>query len=112
MPHKPEKYLRDMLDRGVRIQAYITGRTRDDFLNDTAIQDAVHWNLCVIGEAMSQLRQLDPAAAAQLTAHTKIIGLRNQLIHGYGSIDTDITWAIVEKHLPVLIQELRALLGA
>lgn len=111
MPHKPEKFLRDMLDRGARIQACISGKTRGDFLKDTTIQDAVHWNLCVIGEAMSQLRQLDHAAAAQLTAYTKIIGLRNQLIHGYGSIDTDITWAILEKHLPILIQELRTLLG-
>lgn len=110
MPHKPEKYLLDMLDRGARIQAYTSGMTRDQFLKDTVVQDAVHWNFCVIGEAMSQLRQLDEAAAAQLTAFTKIIGLRNQLIHGYGSIDTDITWSIVQKHLPILIQELRVLL--
>lgn len=111
MPHNSEKFLRDMLDRGARIQAYTSGKTRDNFLNDSAMQDAVHWNLCVIGEAMSQLRQLDQATAAQFTAYAKIIGLRNQLIHGYGSIDTDITWAIIEKHLPVLMQELRALLG-
>lgn len=111
MPHKSEKFLRDMVDRGVRIQAYTSGKTRADFLKDAALQDAVHWNLCVIGEAMAQLRQLDPAAAAQFTAYAKIIGLRNQLIHGYGSIDTDITWAILEKHLPILIQELRSVLG-
>lgn len=100
-----------MLDRGMRIQAYVAGKTRDEFLNDDAVQDAVHWNFCVIGEAMSQLRKLDESAAARLTGYTKIIGLRNQLIHGYGSIDTDITWAIIEKHLPVLIEELRQLLG-
>jgi uncharacterized protein with HEPN domain len=70
MPHKPEKFLRDMLDRCARIQACTSGKTRDEFVSDAVIQDAVHWNLCVIGEAMSQLRQLAPAAAAQLTAYS------------------------------------------
>jgi uncharacterized protein with HEPN domain len=37
--------------------------------------------------------------------------LRNQLIHGYSSINTDITWEIIQKHLPVLVQELRILHG-
>jgi len=111
MPHRREKLLRDMFDRGARIESSTSGKTRAEFLSDNVLQDAVHWNLCVIGEAMSQLRQLAPASAGQFTAHTKIIGLRNQLIHGYGSIDTDITWSIVEKHLPVLMRELRVLLA-
>jgi len=111
MPHKPQKYLRDMLDRGVLIQGYVAGKTLSDFLNTTWMQDAVHWNLCVIGEALSQLRRIDEATAEKLTGHTKIVGLRNQLIHGYSSIDTDITWEIIQKHLPVLVDELRTLLG-
>jgi uncharacterized protein with HEPN domain len=111
MPHKPEKYLCDMLDHGVLIQSYVAGKTVEDFLNTNWLQDAVHWNLSVIGEALSQLRKIDEATATKLTGHSKIIGLRNQLIHGYSSINTDITWEILEKHLPVLIGELRTLLG-
>jgi uncharacterized protein with HEPN domain len=53
MPHDPGKYLRDMLDHAIRIDTYTSGKSRDDFLNSASLQDAVHWNLCVIGEALS-----------------------------------------------------------
>jgi uncharacterized protein with HEPN domain len=65
----------------------------------------------VIGEALRQLRKIDQATAERLTDQNKIVGLRNQLIHGYSSINTDITWEIVQKHLSVLIGELQTLLG-
>jgi uncharacterized protein with HEPN domain len=111
MPHKPQKYLRDMLDHGLLIQSYVAGKTQADFLSTNWLQDATHWNLSVIGEALSQMRRIDEATAEKLTGYTKIVGLRNQLIHGYSSINTDITWEIVNKHLPLLIVELRQLLG-
>ena len=41
----------------------------------------------------------------------KIIGLRNQLIHGYGAIDDHITWNIIAQKLPVLHRELDQLLA-
>jgi len=105
------KYLRDMLDRAKLIQGYFSGRTLDDFEKTTQLQDAVHWSLCVIGEAMSQLRKTDEPMAQKLTGYIKIVGLRNQLIHGYSDIRNSITWNIVEKHLPILMQELKVLLG-
>jgi len=33
-------------------------------------------------------------------------GLRNRLIHGYGSVDLSIVWQIVTTDLPPLITEL------
>jgi len=71
----------------------------------------VNWNLCVIGEALNRLNQLDPATASRITDHRKIIRLRNQLIHGYGSVDHEITWHIVQQHLPLLVRELEHLLA-
>ena len=111
MPPDAAKYLRDMLDRARLIDSYSTGKNRDDYLQSQWLQDAVNWNFCVIGEALSQLRRLDEATAEKLTDHMKIIGLRNQLIHGYGIIDNSITWNIVETKLPILVRELAALLG-
>ena len=54
---------------------------------------------------------LDAAIAGQLTDHIKIIGFRNQLLHGYGVINYRITWNIIETKLPVLLRELAAMLG-
>lgn len=33
---------------------------------------------------------------------SKIIGMRNILVHNYFSIDTDIVWAVIENNLPSL----------
>jgi len=110
---RPEtaKYLQDMLDAGTAIANHIAGKSREDFLGTRWVRDAVHWNFCIVGEALSQLNKSDPATAAQLSDYQKIIGLRNQLIHGYSVIDPRITWDIANTKLALLIQELHALLG-
>jgi uncharacterized protein with HEPN domain len=40
-----------------------------------------------------------------------MIGARNQLIHGYDSVDFDILWAIVTVDLPVRIEQLKQISG-
>jgi uncharacterized protein with HEPN domain len=39
------------------------------------------------------------------------VGIRNRLIHGYDTVDFDILWAIVNKDLPPLIEQIRAMVG-
>jgi len=75
------------------------------------LRDAIRWNFCLIGEALTQLNKLDPSTAQRITDYRKIIGLRNQLIHGYDGIDDIITWKIITKNLPTLRQELEQLLA-
>jgi uncharacterized protein with HEPN domain len=100
-----------MLDAARAIERYSLGKNLDDFLQTRWLQDAINWNFCIVGEALSQLRRLDEATAGKLTDHMKIIGFRNQLIHGYGVINNRITWNIIETKLPVLLRELAAMLG-
>jgi uncharacterized protein with HEPN domain len=59
---------------------------------------------------LSRLRQQDDATTQRITEHMRIIGFRNQIIHGYGLIDDEITWRIIEQKLPVLVLELEQLL--
>lgn len=35
----------------------------------------------------------------------KIVGLRNQIIHAYDNISDENIWAIIQKYLPLLKQE-------
>jgi uncharacterized protein with HEPN domain len=105
------KYLRDILDAAGAIQDYVRGKQFEDFLNTRSLRDAVHWNFCVIGEAVSQLRTIDEPTVEKLSGYWKIVGLRNQLIHGYGVIDSRITWGIIEDKLPILVREAKQLLG-
>jgi uncharacterized protein with HEPN domain len=111
MPPDRAKYLRDILDAAGAIAQYAAAKTLDEYLQTRALQDAVNWNFCVIGEALAQLTKLDEATANKITDRPKIVGLRNQLIHGYGVIDHRITWNIIETKLPILVREVTALLG-
>lgn len=102
--------LRDMLDAAGTIQDYVRGKTSADYFADRALRDAVQWNFAVIGEALSQLHKIDAPIAEQVREWNRIIGFRNQLVHGYGVIKHGITWDIIENKLPVLIDDLNRLL--
>ena len=104
------KYLRDMLDAVLALEQLTQGQTLDDYLRVRTVRDAAQWNFCVIGEALTQLKKHDATTANAITNHRSIIGLRNQLIHGYGVIDNQITWNIITHKLPVLHRELDQLL--
>lgn len=111
MPPEVAKYLYDIRDAANAIEQATRGATFESYLQNRTMRDAVQWNYCVIGEALSQLKKLDEQTAAKITDYTRIIGLRNQLIHGYGVIDHRITWSIIATKLPILQKELQQLLG-
>jgi len=111
MPPESARYVRDMLDAVQTIELHVLGKTGDDYRQLRWLRDAVTWNFCVIGEALSQLLKIEETTGRRITESHKIVGLRNQLIHGYGVIDHDITWKIVAEKLPILHRELEELLA-
>lgn len=40
-----------------------------------------------------------------------MIAFRNQIVHGYATVQDDIVWEIVQSHLPRLRKEADELLG-
>jgi len=66
----------------------------------------------IIGEALSQLRLRDESMVEHITESHRIIGFRNQIVHGYRKLDDAISWRIVETKLPVLIGDLKRLMAA
>ncbi|MGC8542279.1 MAG: DUF86 domain-containing protein [Phycisphaerae bacterium] len=111
MQPESAKLLQDILDAANRIAGYVSGKSRDDFLARGELHDAVHWNFAIVGEAMSQLHKIDPLCAERISEWRRIIGFRNQLIHGYGVIKSDITWDIIQTRLQKLREEVQAILG-
>lgn len=111
MPPEPAKLLRDILDAVERITDYTRARSRKNFLDDAKLCDAVQWNfIVIIGEALTQLPKLSSGVAEQITEWSRIVGFRNQLIHGYGIIKNEITWDIIENKLAVLRSDVQKLL--
>lgn len=65
----------------------------------------------IMGEALSRRSRTDATVAGQITGARRIIAFRNILIHGYDAVDDEIFWDVVETHLPLLRQEVEALLA-
>ncbi len=85
------------------------GRDRETFEQDELIQTWVLHHLQIIGEAV---RALSPELTQKHSevAWSKIVGMRNILVHNYFSIDAAIVWAVIENDLPVLKQQISELL--
>jgi uncharacterized protein with HEPN domain len=74
------------------------------------VRSAVERQLVIIGEALNQLSRGDPAIAAKVNDHRRIIGLRNILVHSYARVDDRVIWSIVTDKLPRLHRDVEALL--
>lgn len=103
-----EKLL-DILEAIERIEKYTT-RGRTAFENDELIQTWVLHHLQIIGEAVRALSSDTTENSADIE-WSKIIGMRNILVHNYFSIDTDIVWAVIENDLYTLKLKIQAFLG-
>lgn len=100
--------LKDIAEAIERIEKY-TAKGRQAFEKDELIQNWIVRHLQIIGEATRSLsteyREKHPGVA-----WSKIIGMRNILVHDYFGIDVDIVWSAVEHDLPVLKQKVGMLL--
>lgn len=76
----------------------------------TFFRRAVEREFEIIGEALSRLVRLDPLMEKRIPELRPTISFRNRIIHGYDTVDDAVVWGVVEKHLPLLIAEVVALL--
>ena len=88
--------------------AYVAGMTRQDFLRETQVQDAVIRRLEIIGEAAGRISPEFRGAHPEIQ-WSEIRGMRNQMIHGYDNVDVEIVWDTVERDIPHLIQIIESL---
>jgi uncharacterized protein with HEPN domain len=77
-----------------------TEKSYDSYKKDIRLRRAIERNLEIIGEAMSRILKEDSEFEIE-HAH-RIVGLRNQIIHGYDSVSDENIWGIVISHLPTL----------
>ena len=74
------------------------------------IRMAVERKFEVIGEALNQLAKLDAAMAARIPDVPQVVAFRNQLIHGYATVNPDTVWNIAQNALPGLLAAVQGLL--
>ena len=112
--HRLIDYLRHIADSSQKIESYLDAMEQDDFLKGERTQQAVVFNLIVIGEAASKLLQTH---AAFLDRHPNVPwsgmkGMRNRIAHGYFEIDLDIVWETERKAIPELLSRLPDIIAA
>lgn len=103
-----QERLKDIAEAIGRIEKY-AAKGRKAFEKDELIQNWIVRHLQIIGEAVRCI------SAEYRDKHSdfewsKIIGMRNILVHDYFGIDVDIVWSAVEHDLPVLKQKIEELL--
>jgi len=106
----PKERLRDILEATAAIERY---RDRDKaiFGRDELLHGWFVRNLQIIGEAARGLPEAVRTLAPDIP-WTKIIGMRNVLVHGYFEIDVDAVWDAATRDVPALKPAVERLLRA
>lgn len=106
MPKRHDSELVDDIVGAIeKIQRYVTGKTYEDFLRDSMIQDAVVRNLEIIGEAVKGL-SADFRKKHKAVKWQDIAGMRDRLIHHYAGVNWSIVWDVSRVKLPELKAQL------
>jgi uncharacterized protein with HEPN domain len=94
-----------MLEAAKVICQHITNKTALDLERDRLLLGGVVRELLIIGEAANAVSQQMKAKIPRIPWKS-VIGMRNQLIHGYFDVSYRIIWSTVTKDIPSLISEL------
>jgi uncharacterized protein with HEPN domain len=109
-PHalRARDYLGHMLDAVNQVGEYIRGKSREEFLSTKLLQDGVIRNIEILGEASRLLLSVAPEVATRFPniPFAAIYAMRNQLSHGYFSVDLEIVWKVIERDIPNLQDQL------
>lgn len=101
------QFLLDMLQSAELILAYTAQCSKDEFIANVQLQDAVIRRLLVIAEAARRVsestRQSLPTISWQ-----EINRMRNRLVHEYDDINLNIVWNAVQVEIPPLVKELKS----
>lgn len=105
-----KKRLDDILASISAVEAFLQRCPRqfEAFKADDMFRSAVLYHVAVIGEAMNRILKDNPEI--RISSARKIVNTRNYIIHGYDSLDDEILWSIVINYLPVLKNEVLAII--
>lgn len=110
MDDKDRNRLIDMLSASQRAIAFVDGKSREELeANQELLAFAVVRAIEIVGEAASKISIETRSDFEDIEWHN-IIGMRNRIVHDYLNVDYDIIWAVINKNLPKLIEQLENIL--
>ena len=107
---KPEQRLEDMLENIGRIRAYVQDRTREEYLGDTMVQDAVERCFERITEAARKIGdRFDSDRPEAEFPNLRKFG--SVLRHDYDRVNPVLMWAFTQERLDILESNVHRILG-
>lgn len=103
--------LLDMLGAAQDAMSYATNLSLEGFRQNNLKQRAILYSVQIVGEAAAQLSNEFKQIHEEIP-WPKIIGMRNQLVHGYFDIDLESAWLTVQNDLPTLVSQLEPLVDS
>lgn len=110
MQRDPRAFLWDVRESALAIQTFMAGMDKAAYADNAMAQSAVERKFEIIGEALNQLAKLDAALAARIPDLPQIVAFRNQLIHGYATVNVSTVWNVTQNALPPLLSAVQTLL--
>lgn len=107
MQRDPEKLIEDIVVNGADCLEFLEGKTEADYVQDKALRAMVERKLFIVGEALVQLKALDPTRASAISDLREIVGFRNLLAHAYFALDHRRVFDIAKLSLPTVIKQVQ-----
>jgi len=80
----------------------------EEYKGNLLLKRTVERNFEIIGEAINRILKDDPEFP--LENAVRIVGLRNQIIHGYDNISDENIWSIIINQIPKLKEDINKLI--
>lgn len=104
MPRDVRFYLFDILTEIAFIESVIKGQDVTSYERNDLLRRAIERSLTIIGEAVVQIREVDPETDDRLPKTTELRRFRNVLVHGYFALDHARVFDLMRSELPPLKQ--------
>ena len=112
MSRDARAYLWDVLSAAEAIDRFVAGVDAEAYARSEVIHSAVERKFEIIGEALSQLAKRNAVLATAIPFLAQVVAFRNQLIHGYASVNSATVWNVIQDSLPALLEKVESLLDA
>lgn len=109
MEKDPKVFLRHIFESIEYIENYSNNISEEEFLKSPQLQDAIIRRIEIIGEAARNLPDNFKEKHSEI-AWQKIVGMRNEVIHGYFGINIKLVWDTIKKSVPELKKQILPLL--
>ena len=98
-------FVAEMIDAATRIVTLSADRDAHAVDEDATVREALLWNFTVLGEAAKQVSQETRERHPEVPWR-RAAGLRNRIVHGYWSTDTDVLVSTAHDVIPALLVQL------